>query len=501
MDDSRNHRASAPGAVVTAASGATRGASDGDERRASSPNTNGKAAARPHLRRALTVPSTIEAVLDPVLILLWLLAMSQHFGDLFDTRVLVAGLLVFALTFPGNVALTDTVPVLVRKLTMKALMVLAALALFGYASAWFKFVPRHLFLPWSIALPVLLVGANLIVRSVLRRVLEQSAMQQTVVVCGVNDIGVGLSARLRANPYFGLRMLGFFDDRKRERPAQIDSGEYLGSFDRLSDFVRVQGVARIYLALPMATQPRILKLLEDLRDTTASIYFTPDIFVTDLMNGRIESVDGVPVVTVCDTPFVGVNGLLKRIEDIVLSSLALMLCAPLLLAIGVAVRLGSPGPVVFSQRRYGLDGREISVYKFRTMTVMENGTEEFAAARPDDRRVTREGRFLRRYSLDELPQLVNVWEGRMSMVGPRPHAVAMNEEFRTLIPGYMLRHKVKPGITGLAQVRGQRGGNDVDAMRARVASDLEYLRTWSLGLDLAILLRTAPVLLGDKRAY
>jgi putative colanic acid biosynthesis UDP-glucose lipid carrier transferase len=440
-------------------------------------------------------------MLEPVLILLWLLAMAQYLGQIFDPRVLVAGILVFALTFPGNVALTDTVPALVRKSAMTALTVLAALALFDYASAWLKFVPRHLFLPWFIALPLLLVGANLLARAVLRRVMEASGVQELVVVCGVNDIGLGLAQRLRANPYFGVRVLGFFDDRNQGRVSSEGDVRYLGRFGELSEFVRQNNVDRIYLALPMASQPRIIKLLEELKDTTASIFFAPDIFVTDLMNGRIESVEGMPVVAVRDTPFLGVNSLVKRAEDIVLSSLALLLVSPVLLAVALAIRLDSRGPVLFRQRRYGLDGRDILVYKFRSMTVVEDGLARHTAAQPNDQRITRIGHFLRRSSLDELPQLFNVLQGSMSMVGPRPHPVAMNEQFRKLIPGYMLRHKVKPGITGLAQVRGQRGGDDFEEMRLRIASDLEYLRNWTLLMDLQILARTLPVLIGDKKAY
>jgi putative colanic acid biosynthesis UDP-glucose lipid carrier transferase len=488
-------------AVDSAARGGLLVVSDEGVRTANILGANSRAAA-PRLRRALTLPGAIEAVLDPLLVLFWLLALAHYLGQTLDARVLVAGVLVFTLTFPGNVALTDTLSAVVRKSAMTALTVLAALALFDYASAWLKFVPRHLFLPWFIALPVLLIVANLLARAVLRRVLVQSAVQETVVVCGINDIGIGLVSRLRSNPFFGVRVLGFFDDRKHEWPAPIAEGEYLGAFDQLSDFVRAHGVDRIYLALPMATQPRILKLLEELKDTTASIYFAPDIFVTDLMNGRIESVEGMPVVAVRDTPFLGVTGLVKRAEDIVLSTLALLICAPLLIGIFVAVRLSSPGPAFFRQRRYGLDGHEIRIYKFRTMTVVEDGASQYTAARPHDQRITRVGHFLRRYSLDELPQLFNVLRGHMSIVGPRPHPVAMNEQFRKLIPGYMLRHKVKPGITGLAQVRGQRGGDDFDAMRERITSDLEYLRNWTLMMDLLILLRTVPlVTMGDKRAY
>jgi putative colanic acid biosynthesis UDP-glucose lipid carrier transferase len=465
-------------------------------------NTLGRTAAGPPgFRPRLSVLGAIEEVLDPLVILVWLTGLTRYLGQAHDPRVLVACLLVFALTFPGNIAVTDPWPTLVRKSTTTALTVLGALALFDYASAWLAFVPRQMFLPWFVALPILLIGANLMFRTIMRGMLGRTAAQETVVICGTNDIGMGLAARFRSNPYLGVRVLGFFDDRERGRLSSAAQREHLGGFDQLRDFVGQRNVDRIYLALPMATQPRIIKLLDDLKDTTASVYFAPDIFVTDLMNGRIESVEGMPVVAVRDTPFLGVNSLVKRCEDLVLSSVALVLVSPLLGCIFLAVRLTSPGPALFYQRRYGLDGREITVYKFRTMTIAGDGANQFAAAKRIDQRVTRIGRMLRKYSLDELPQLVNVLQGRMSLVGPRPHPVAMNEQFRKLIPGYMIRHKVKPGITGLAQIRGYRGGDDPDAMRMRIASDLEYLRNWTLAMDFNILLRTVPVLLGDKHAY
>jgi putative colanic acid biosynthesis UDP-glucose lipid carrier transferase len=453
------------------------------------------------LRRGMTLPGAIETLLDPVAIMVWLMAMALYLGEPLDARLLVASLLAFTLAFPGHVNLTDPVPAAARKSVVTAATVLAAISLFDYASGWLAAVPRYTLFVWYVALPGVLVAGNLAARGALRRAMGRSESQEIVVVCGVNDIGLGLAQRLRANPYFGVRVLGFFDDRARERLSTIEESQYLGGFAQLGDFVRAHGVDRIYLALPMATQPRIVKILDDLKDTTASIYFAPDIFVTDLINGRIASVEGMPVVTVRESPFFGVNRVIKRAEDIVLSSIALLVFAPVFLAVAVAVRLDSPGPAFFRQRRYGLDGREIAVYKFRTMTVIEDGAASFTAARRNDQRITRVGHVLRRYSLDELPQLYNVLQGRMSMVGPRPHPVAMNEQFRKLIPGYMLRHKVKPGITGLAQVRGQRGGDDVDSMRARINSDLEYLRSWTLGLDVAILLRTLPVLMGDKQAY
>jgi putative colanic acid biosynthesis UDP-glucose lipid carrier transferase len=232
------------------------------------------------------------------------------------------------------------------------------------------------------------------------------------------------------------------------------------------------------------------------------VYFAPDIFLYDLIQARVETIGGIPVLAVCESPFYGADGLIKRVSDIVLASAILMLISPLLLGVAIAVKLSSPGPVLFRQRRYGLDGREITVYKFRSMAVLEDGVVVTQATR-GDLRVTPLGAFLRRSSLDELPQFINVLQGRMSVVGPRPHAVAHNEMYRKLIRSYMIRHKVRPGITGLAQVNGLRGETDtLDKMRARIECDLAYLRNWSLLLDLKIVLMTIVIVLKkQKNAY
>jgi putative colanic acid biosynthesis UDP-glucose lipid carrier transferase len=251
----------------------------------------------------------------------------------------------------------------------------------------------------------------------------------------------------------------------------------------------------------MASQPRILHTLDVLKDTTASIYFVPDMFVTDLIQGHSSNVCGVPVISVCESPFLAVDGFLKRASDIVFSSLILALISPVLLAVAVAVRLSSPGPIIFKQRRYGLDGQQIVVYKFRSMTVTEDGGV-VPQAQKNDARITPLGAFLRKTSIDELPQFVNVLQGRMSIVGPRPHAVAHNELYRKLIKGYMVRHKVKPGITGWAQVNGFRGETDtLEKMQGRIDYDLDYLRNWSLRLDTHIILRTLRLVINDTKAY
>jgi putative colanic acid biosysnthesis UDP-glucose lipid carrier transferase len=265
--------------------------------------------------------------------------------------------------------------------------------------------------------------------------------------------------------------------------------------------VRKNNINIIYISQPISAQPRIRQLLDDLQDTTASIYFLPDIYIFDLIQARFDNVGGMPVVAICESPFTGINSLIKRGSDIVLASLILALLLPAMIAIGVVVKTTSPGPIIFKQRRYGQDGGEIVVYKFRSMTVCDDG-DHVVQARKGDMRITRIGGFLRRTSLDELPQFINVLQGRMSIVGPRPHAVAHNELYRKQIKGYMLRHKVRPGITGWAQVNGLRGETDtLDKMKARIECDLDYLRRWSLSLDLWIILRTIKVVLKRDNAY
>jgi putative colanic acid biosynthesis UDP-glucose lipid carrier transferase len=260
-------------------------------------------------------------------------------------------------------------------------------------------------------------------------------------------------------------------------------------------------VTSIYIALPLSNVPRIGEMIRELRDTTASIYFVPDVFAFDLIQGRLVELNGMPAIAVCDTPFHGMDAVSKRATDIALAAVALLLLSPLMFLIGLAVKLTSSGPILFRQRRYGLNGEEIIVYKFRSMTVCEDGAVVTQATKTDQR-VTPLGRILRSTSLDELPQLLNVLEGKMSVVGPRPHAVAHNEQYRKLISGYMIRHKVRPGITGLAQVNGFRGETDtVEKMRERVRLDLEYLSHWSPWMDVKIIFKTLWVIARDKNAY
>src|SRR4051794_41104731 len=407
------------------------------------------------------------------------------------------------MTFPGRIVRPDPqsgFAVLAADVVTGWIPIVALLALLGWASGTLGAFDSRMLAAWALATPVALFAAHRLLPVLLPRVLAVEALRKTAVIAGANDLGRRLAERLR-DPMMGTRVAGYFDDRAAGRPHALSAEENLGGLSALADYARANRVDVIYIALPMASQPRILKLLEDLRDTTASIYFVPDIFVSDLIQARFDSIGGLPVVAVCETPFVGVNGLVKYASDFVLAAIILFVISPLMVAIAVGVKLSSPGPVLFKQRRYGVDGRKIVVYKFRSMTVAEDG-DVVTQATKNDSRITPFGAFLRKTSLDELPQFINVLQGRMSVVGPRPHAVAHNELYRKLIRGYMIRHKVRPGITGLAQVHGFRGETEtVEKMKARIEYDLAYLRNWSLLLDLQVILKTIVVVLKKQNAY
>ncbi len=359
--------------------------------------------------------------------------------------------------------------------------------------------PQRVMLVWFVATPCALAGAHAGARKIVGFLLRRAATRRRQVIVGANKTGCELAARLGEAPWLGA-VAGYFDDRRVERLPRECRPQVLGRFADLPEYARHHPVHAIYICLPMSGQPRIRGLLDVLGDTTASIFFVPDLSAFELMQARFGEIRGMPFVAVRETPFCGMAGVLKRASDLVLAAAALALAAPVMAVIAVLVRRSSRGPVLFRQRRYGLDGREFSVCKFRTMTVWED--DVIHQATRGDPRVTRIGRFLRHSSLDELPQLFNVIGGSMSLVGPRPHAVSHNEHYRKLVSGYMLRHKVRPGITGLAQVNGLRGETaSVEKMRQRVEYDLEYLKNWSLGLDVRILLKTVKLVIADSQAY
>ncbi len=379
---------------------------------------------------------------------------------------------------------------------------LAGILLFlGYATKSSDEFSRRVIFTWLLITPPLILLGNAFAKGLISKFFRLKKNTRSVALVAVNGASRKLAAVINSNPRLGMSLKGYFDDRVVNRLDSVSGEQRLGSLDDLVSGVVSHKIDVIYIALPMVQQQRIMRLLHNLRDTTASVYFVPDIFFFDLIQARMGEISGIPVVSVCETPFHGINSVFKRLFDMVFSSAVLILLLPFMLLLAVGVKLSSPGPVLFRQRRYGLDGGEIMVYKFRSMTVCEDGGKIDQATR-HDKRITPFGAFLRRTSLDELPQFINVLQGRMSVVGPRPHAVAHNEMYRKLINGYMLRHKVKPGITGWAQVNGLRGETEsLEKMQERIDYDLDYLRHWSADLDMKIIFKTVLLVLKDRNAY
>jgi putative colanic acid biosynthesis UDP-glucose lipid carrier transferase len=358
---------------------------------------------------------------------------------------------------------------------------------------------------WSMVTLSVLIAFHSVYHYLVRvaQVAERHAMKAAIV--GMNPLGLRMSLSMRDTPSLGYRFLGYYDDRKDDDQRRLSGvdGEIRGDLAQLYEDARTGRVEIVFVCLPLRAERRVRDILEKLGNTTATVFYVPDLFVFNLVGSRCVMIEGLPCFSVYGSPFdqEPLDGLLKRLEDIVLSSLILLLISLPMLLIAIGVKLGSPGPVIFKQRRYGVDGAAIDVWKFRTMTVCENGEKVIQATR-NDPRIKPFGAFLRRFSLDELPQFVNVLQGRMSIVGPRPHAVAHNELYRGEIFQYMLRHKVKPGITGLAQVSGCRGETDtLEKMEKRVAYDLRYIQQWSLLLDLKIILLTVLKVFHDPDAY
>ena len=376
-------------------------------------------------------------------------------------------------------------------------IVVALLSFLGFALKLDGLLPRRLMLNWfALTTALLWLGDHCSTRIAARA----GNPGHRHIIIGANAVGVELARRVAQSVATGS-FLGFFDFRSVERLPEHAREQFVGQCKDVAEFVRRHAIDAIYIALPMSNAPRIEDMLQEFRDSTASVYFVPDIFAFDLVQARCVEMNGIPMLAICDTPFHGMNAVRKRAMDIGLASLGLLLAWPLMLIAAIAVKLSSAGPILFKQRRYGLHGEEILVYKFRSMTVCEDGAAVQQAVQRDHR-ITPFGGILRRTSFDELPQILNVLEGKMSFVGPRPHAVAHNEAYRKLISGYMIRHKVRPGITGWAQVNGLRGETStVELMRRRVQYDLDYLKNWSLALDLRIIARTAWTVWRDHNAY
>lgn len=353
------------------------------------------------------------------------------------------------------------------------------------------------------------------------RVVQSKVMLRTVPVENVLIVGTGKLARylqhkLSSNPWLNQKVVGCLELPSSSATTSKKIGAFLyetsdfakfeeprvvGPVDQLLDVIDRHDVRMIYFAIPLGESNLIENLYLHLVDRNVAVHWVPDIYSLLLVNLSVREMAGLPVLTLSETPLTGTRLLLKACEDFVLAFLMLLVISPLMLLIAIGIKLDSPGPVFFRQARKGWSGKTFHIWKFRSMYVHQPAEGAVRQATRDDPRVTRFGAFLRRTSLDELPQIFNVLKGEMSLVGPRPHAVQHDEEYSRHIDSYFARHNIKPGITGLAQVRGLRGETrEIERMQQRIEADIEYINNWSVLLDLIILVRTLGAFTG-RNAY
>lgn len=458
---------------------------------------------------SIALVSLLQAIMPSLIAVGTLVLLCHAYGVVFSDffQVLAVAVAILSSVLPrgrsnGQQPVLPAAIPLALSVIVRWMLIVAILLGIGYVTKYSEDFSRRVVLTWVAVTPALLVLVALYLHEMMRRLLNDPKHTRGVAFVGCTEVSLMLADRITRNSRtLGMTVHGFFDDRSPDRLGHCGSMRRLGAMSDIFASVQRKQIDAIFVALPVRQVQRVMDLVQELRNTTVSIYYLPDLCALDLLQARTGELLGMPVVSMCETPFYGYGGLVKRMTDVAFAAAILAVATPVMLAIAVAIKFTSAGPVIFKQRRYGLDGKEILVHKFRTMTVLEDGGYVQQATRTDSR-ITPVGRFLRRYSLDELPQLFNVLQGTMSLVGPRPHAVAHNEEYRQLIKGYMVRHKAPPGITGLAQINGCRGETTrVEDMQARVNYDLEYLRRWSPLLDLKILALTAVRVLRDEKAY
>jgi len=341
-------------------------------------------------------------------------------------------------------------------------------------------------------------------RWVLRYLLGSIRMRgmdtRKVVLIGATHIGRKILETVRDNPWMGLDVIGSVETPYDQ--VTLNEVPVLGDMDAFIESLRINVPDQIWIALPLRAEALIQKLLEVTSETPTTVRLVPDLFGHELLNQGVTELAGVPVITLQGSRVDGRAQVVKAIEDRALSILILLLVSPLMLLIAIGVKVSSPGPVLFKQKRHGLGGKIVEVWKFRTMRVHQEHDGKVTQATRGDPRITRLGRFLRASSLDELPQFINVLQGRMSVVGPRPHAVEHNNHYQTLVRRYMLRHSVKPGITGWAQINGYRGETDtLEKMAKRVECDIFYIRNWTIWFDLQIVALTVVRGFFQRSAY
>lgn len=457
---------------------------------------------RPLLQRRNSLINTFQAMADAAIIITVLVVASVNRDGAFSYIYLGFIILLLAVT-----AFSYDVHGVYRRhssSTQKALSLFkawsisfAVLLSFGYLLRVSSLLSREVLLQGFVIGYFFQLGSHILFRKYQKRSI--SSATTNCLIIGTGTLANYLYDRVNSNPWIAERAAGLIDIGDSEAD-NTEGGRVIGSISEILKIVEKLKIRSVYIAVPLESSPVIRKVYFQLLDCNVDVHWAPNIFDLPLINHSVKEFAGLPILTLSETPLIGTHIILKAIEDRVLSTIALIFAAPLLIATIIAIKVDSSGPVFFKQRRTGWDGEEFTIYKFRSMFVQgESSGALLKQAGKDDPRVTKVGRFIRKTSIDELPQLFNVLLGSMSMVGPRPHATEHNVEYSSQIIAYLGRHRIKPGITGLAQVRGFRGETkEIELMNQRVQHDLEYINNWSVVLDISILIKTVFALLRDE---
>lgn len=394
---------------------------------------------------------------------------------------------------------------LMGRVTIAWSLLLLLLMCVGFVTKTTDIFSRQVLLMWApTALGLQLIN-HLCLNKMIKHYNGQLSQQLPVVVLGDGQIAKHLVTSLTQNRWLPDRVMGMVVANNEELDAEFASplpAPVLGSVANLREIIKQNRIKRIYIALPLAASEQIESLHIDLLDLNVDVIWAPDIFALNLLNHSVREIAGVPLISLNESPLTSSRGatIMKGVMDRLIAITALLILSPLLLAIAVLIKRSSPGPILFKQQRHGFDGKIIDIYKFRSMKL-HNDADVVQQATKEDPRVTKIGKFIRKSSIDELPQLFNVLNGTMSLVGPRPHAVSHNDYYSDKISAYLARHRIKPGITGLAQISGCRGETEtLDKMQKRVEFDMAYINNWSLMLDIKILFKT-PFSLVSKNIY
>jgi len=456
---------------------------------------------RPLLQRRKSLLTTFQAMIDGIIVLLTVYFSFYNFQGFVTTLDVI--FMVMLLAIMG--ATYDQLGIY-RQFggLLKSARKLAFAWSASFAIALFIFIMAQYFDQLSRpALTVIFLGAfggQLVNRWLMMSIRFQSSHTldelSPVLLVGDGTLVEYLFDSINHNPWIQEKAIGRIQVSEKSDDNLVP---VLGKTAEIAEVVRQNKIKTVYIAVSLAESHLVESIYHDLVNENVDIHWAPDIFSMDLINQSVKEMAGIPLLTLSESPLIGNHRMFKAIEDRLIALIFLILLSPLMLLVGILIRLGSPGPAIFKQSRTGWDGQVFYIWKFRSMKIHQETEGKVSQATKDDDRITGIGKFIRKTSIDELPQLFNVLSGKMSLVGPRPHAIEHNENYAERIDAYLARHRIKPGITGLAQINGYRGETDtLDKMEKRVEYDMQYINNWSFWLDIEIMLKTIPALLRTR---